>query len=46
MYQQNSILAVLEHCGGSVAKWLEHWTCKLVAPSSSPTLTAGLICSG
>ena len=31
--------------GGSVAEWLEHWTCNLEAPRSSPTLTARWICS-
>ena len=31
--------------GGSVAEWLEHRTCNSEAPSSSPALTAGWICS-
>ena len=31
--------------GGSVAERLEHWTCNLEAPSSSPALTASWICS-
>ena len=31
---------------GSVAEWLERWTCNPEAPSSSPALTANWICCG
>ena len=31
--------------GGSVAEWLERWTCNPEAPSSSSALTAYWICS-
>ena len=31
--------------GGSVAKWLERWTCNSKVPSSSLGLTASWICS-
>ena len=31
------------HQGGSVAEWLERWTCNSEAPRSSPALTAGWI---
>ena len=31
--------------GGSMAEWLERWTCNPEAPSSSPALTANWICS-
>ena len=31
--------------GGSMAEWLEWWTCNPEAPSSSPALTANRICS-
>ena len=30
---------------GSVAAWIERWTCNSEAPSSSPALTASWICS-
>ena len=29
---------------GSMAKWLEHWTCNSEAPSSSPAQTSRWIC--
>ena len=31
--------------GGNETEWLEHRTCNLEAPSSSPTLTTSWICS-
>ena len=31
--------------GGSVAEWLDRWTCNSEAQSSSPALTAIWICS-
>ena len=35
----------LKKRGGSVSQWLERWTYDSEAPSSSPALTAGWICS-
>ena len=35
----------VKSCGGSITPRLEHRTCSLEAPISSPTLTAGWICS-
>ena len=44
----NSIAVFQSHflfSGGSVAEWLERWTCNPETPSSSPTLTTSWICS-
>ena len=38
-------ILVLRFVGGSVAEWLERWTCNSEAPSSSPALTVSWICS-
>ena len=46
--EQNSAYATVSSvgtCGGSVAEWLERWTCNSEAQSSSPALTASWICS-
>ena len=41
-----SLISLFLPLGGSMAEWLERWTCKSEAPSSSPAVTASWICSG